>query len=107
GCMGAAAVDPSALPFAQGVQPKPDGDSGLSADIIRPAALSHRIKLQEAVQLGSVLDVLCLTEDGQFALGGVPKGCTIALAGPPGKGKTRTALAGMAKVALSGDKVAF
>jgi hypothetical protein len=61
-----------------------DGDQGLDADILRPALLTHRIKIQEAVSVGSVLDLLCLTEDGKNALGGIPKGCTIALAGPPG-----------------------
>lgn len=99
-------VDPSAVPFATG-QMKPDGDKGLDADIIHPATLSDRVRKQEAVTLGSVLDLLCLTEDGKNALGGVPRGCTIAFAGPPGKGKTRTALAGLAKVALSGQKVAY
>jgi KaiC/GvpD/RAD55 family RecA-like ATPase len=105
GGMGAPLVDPAAMPFAG--QAAGDGDKGLDADIIRPAQLAQRVKTQEAVPLGSVLDLLCLTDDGKHALGGVPKGCTIALAGPPGKGKTRSALAGMAKVALSGHKVAF
>jgi KaiC/GvpD/RAD55 family RecA-like ATPase len=106
GGMPQAGVDPAAVPFAQqgGMT---DSDKGLMADIIRPALLSNRIKAQEAVPLGSVLDLLCLTEDASHSLGGVPRGCTIALAGPPGKGKTRSALAGMANVALRGDKVAF
>lgn len=99
-------VDPSAVPFT-GVQATSDGDKGLDADIIRPARFTRRIKTQERVPLGSVLDLLCLTEDGKNALGGVPQGCTIALAGPPGKGKTRSALAGMARVAQGGQKVAF
>jgi KaiC/GvpD/RAD55 family RecA-like ATPase len=103
--MGAPMVDPAAVPFAG--QSTADGDKGLDADIIRPALLTHRLKTQEAVPLGSVLDLLCLTEDGKHALGGVPRGCTIALAGPPGKGKTRSALAGLARVALGGSKVAF
>jgi KaiC/GvpD/RAD55 family RecA-like ATPase len=106
GGMGAPAIDPAAVPFTSGPAPA-DAGAGLDADILRPALLSNRIKTQEAVPLGSVLDLLCLTEDGKHALGGVPKGCTIALAGPPGKGKTRSALAGMARVALSGQKVAF
>jgi KaiC/GvpD/RAD55 family RecA-like ATPase len=59
------------------------------------------------VTVGSVLDLLCLTDDGKHALGGIPKGCTIAFAGPPGKGKTRTALAALARVAARGEKVAF
>ncbi|HEX2569363.1 MAG TPA: ATPase domain-containing protein [Polyangia bacterium] len=99
-------MDPAAVPFAA-VPAAPDGDRGIDADIIRPALLHPRIKMQQAVTLGSVLDLLCLTEDGQHTLGGVPKGCTIAFAGPPGKGKTRTALAGMARVALHGEKVGF
>lgn len=108
GGMPQAAVDPSAVPFAgSSASAQSDGDKGLDGDILRPALIRHRIKTQEAVPMGSVLDVLCLTEDGKNALGGVPKGCTIALAGPPGKGKTRSALAGMAKVALAGQKVAF
>lgn len=103
---GPAMVDPAAVPFAAG-QEVADGDTGLDADIIRPAMLDQLIKTQEGVQLGSVLDSLCLTDDGTAALGGVPKGCTIAFAGPPGKGKTRTALAALARVAMSGEKVAF
>ncbi len=99
-------VDPSAIPFASG-QAKPEADKGLDADIIRPSTLTPRIRKQAAVPLGSVLDFLCLTEDGKNSLGGIPKGCTIAFAGPPGKGKTRTALAGLARVALSGAKVAY
>jgi KaiC/GvpD/RAD55 family RecA-like ATPase len=105
GGMTAPMIDPSAVPFSG--QSAPDGDKGLDAEILRPALLTHRVKKQEAVALGSVLDVLCLTDDGKNALGGVPKGCTIALAGPPGKGKTRSALAGLARVAATGCKVGF
>lgn len=104
--MSGMAVDPAAMPFATST-PVADEDAGLEADIIRPATLGDRIKTQQALPLGSVLDRLCLSEDGQFALGGIPRGCTMALAGPPGKGKTRTALAGLANVALGGEKVAF
>jgi KaiC/GvpD/RAD55 family RecA-like ATPase len=108
GGMGAgAAVDPAAVPFAAGAAQAEAADKGLDADIIRPATLTDRIRHQQAVPLGSVLDVLCLTDDAQHSLGGIPKGCTIAFAGPPGKGKTRSAIAGLAKVALSGEKVAF
>ncbi len=106
GAMGGMTVDPAAMPFAA-PQAVEDQDLGLDADIIRPATLTRRIKTQEAVALGSVLDLLCLTEDGRNALGGIPKGCTMALAGPPGKGKTRSALAGMVRVAQSGEKVVF
>lgn len=99
-------MDPSAIPFS-GAQAVADEDAGLNADIIRPSILDDLVKEQEAVPLGSVLDCLCLTEDGTKPIGGVPKGCTIAFAGPPGKGKTRSALAGLAHVAQAGEKVAF
>jgi KaiC/GvpD/RAD55 family RecA-like ATPase len=106
GGMAPSMVDPAAVPFTtSGAQP--DGDAGLDAEFIRPATLSNLLKQQQAVPMGSVLDLLCLTEDGQHALGGVPKGCTIAFAGPPGKGKTRTVLAGLARVALAGTRVAL
>ena len=107
GGMGPAMMDPSAMPFTVGGEAVADGDAGLDADFIRPAMLDTLTRTQEGVPLGSVLDYLCLTEDGQHSLGGVPKGCTMAFAGPPGKGKTRSALAGLCKVALSGEKVAF
>jgi len=106
GGMPAMQVDPSALPFAA-APAVDDGDAGLDSDVIRPATLTHRLKSQEAIPVGSVLDVLCLSEDAKNALGGLPKGCTMALAGPPGKGKTRTAIAALMKVAESGEKVAF
>jgi KaiC/GvpD/RAD55 family RecA-like ATPase len=99
-------VDPSAMPFS-GAAPVVDEDRGLAAEIIRPATFESLIKSQEAVPLGSALDLLCLSESGANALGGVPKGCTIAFAGPPGKGKTRTVLAALAMVAQAGEKVAF
>ena len=99
-------MDPAAVPFAAGA-PQPDSDPGLDAGIIRPVRILNRIKTQQPVPTGSVLDYLCLTDDGSAALGGIPKGCTIAFAGPPGKGKTRTALASLTKFALSGQKVAF
>ena len=106
GGMAAPTMDPAAMPFAQ-PSATPDTDPGLDAAIIRPALITGRLKTQEAVPIGSVLDLLCLTEDGRNALGGVPKGCTMAFAGPPGKGKTRTVMAGMARVAQRGEKVAF
>lgn len=104
--MGMPGMDPSAVPFAAPAAVD-DQDRGLDADIIRPATLTNRVKTQEALPVGSALDLLCLTDDGQHALGGLPKGCTMALAGPPGKGKTRSALAALVKVAQGGAKVAF
>lgn len=106
GGLAPAVVDPSALPFT-GAAPVADADAGLDAEIIHPHLLTNRIKTQQALPLGSILDSLCLTDDRTHALGGVPKGCTIALAGPPGKGKTRTALAGLCAVAAEGTPVGF
>ncbi|MFO0088618.1 MAG: hypothetical protein ACK52L_22340, partial [Pirellula sp.] len=106
GVMPGGQIDPAAVPFA-GSSPAQDTDTGLDSDIIRPVFLKNRIKEQQGLPLGSVLDSLCLTNDRKNSLGGVPKGCTIALAGPPGKGKTRSSLAGLAKVALSGVPVAY
>jgi KaiC/GvpD/RAD55 family RecA-like ATPase len=99
-------VDPSAVPFAAPEAAAAE-DKGLEADLIRPARLTGRLKSQQPLATGSVLDLLCLTDDGSRALGGIPKGCTIALAGPPGKAKTRTALTALARVAASGVKCAF
>ena len=97
-------MDPSAVSFAGGPT-STDEDAGLLSDIIRPMLLKNRIKNQQGISLGCVLDHLCLTNDRKNSLGGVPKGCTIALAGPPGKGKTRSSLAGLSKVALTGMPV--
>jgi KaiC/GvpD/RAD55 family RecA-like ATPase len=97
--------DPAAVPFSGAA--KQDGDPGLDAAIVKPARLDKRIKKQEALRLGNVLDSMCLSEDGKKALGGVPKGCTMVFVGPPGQGKTRTALASLCRVAQTGKKVAF
>ena len=97
-------VDPAALPFSNfGGAPEPD--AGLDAEIIRPARFAELKKSQGAMPTGTVLDRLCLTEDGSRSLGGIPRGCTIAFAGPPGKGKTRSALAILCRVAAAGEKV--
>lgn len=106
--MGAPTMDPAAMPFANPMaQAQQDGDQGLDSDIIRPATLTELVREQKAIPTGSVLDQLVLTSDGTAALGGVPKGCTMAFVGPPGKGKTRTSLAFLARAAHSGLKVAF
>jgi KaiC/GvpD/RAD55 family RecA-like ATPase len=94
------------MPFAAPEAPAAE-DKGLEAEIIRPALLGGRIKTQQPLPTGSTLDLLCLGGDGASALGGLPKGCTIALAGPPGKGKTRTALAALARIAATGMKCAL
>ena len=86
GGMAPAVVDPSAMPFTGAAPGRRRQGPRRRHHPPRPA--HHRLKTQEALKLGSVLDSLCLTDDRKHALGGVPKGCTIAFAGPPGKGKT-------------------
>ena len=83
------------------------GDPVPGAGFVRPAAIEGLRREQEVLQTGSVLDKLCLTADGKASLGGIPKGCTIACLGPSGKGKTRTILAALARVASTGAKVAL
>jgi KaiC/GvpD/RAD55 family RecA-like ATPase len=96
-------VDASAMPFV--------GDEaeerGLEADIVQPALVEDLLRCQEALSIQPVLDRLCLSEDGKHALGGIPVGCTVAFAGPPGKGKTRSMLEGVARVAAGGMKCAY
>jgi len=103
---GVPGIDPAAVPFGGG-QGVADEDRGLDADIIRPSTLDDLVKTQQGVPMGNVLDTLCLTEDAQNALGGIPRGCTIAFAGPPGKGKTRSVLAALCRVAAAGENVAY
>jgi RecA/RadA recombinase len=98
-------MDPSAVPFAPAVST--EADPGLDAHILRPATFQDLIRHQRAIPTGTILDRLCLTEDGKAALGGLPMGNTIAFAGPPGAGKTRSALVALARVAAGGDKVGF
>jgi KaiC/GvpD/RAD55 family RecA-like ATPase len=103
---GAGHIDAAAQPFTYAT-PEADTDPGLEADLVRPATLGSLIKKQEALPAQQVLDVLCLTEDGKYGLGGLPKGCTIAFAGPPGQGKTRSAIEALTRVAASGVKCLF
>ena len=102
----AAPVDQSAQPFTYAA-PEAAPDPGIEADLVRPSKLGSLIRSQEAQPVQEVLDLLCLTEDGQHALGGIPKGCTIAFAGPPGKGKTRSSLEALLRVAQGGTKCLF
>ncbi len=100
---GLSQVDPSAQPFMV----DESEEQGLDAEIVQPALVEDLLKVQQAVPVQPVLDRLFLREDGTHALGGIPMGCTIAFAGPPGKGKTRTMLEGVARVALAGTKCAY
>ena len=99
-------VDPSAQPFRAGV-PADEAEPGLAADIVKPAMVEDLVKEQRALPVQPVLDRLCLAPDGKAALGGLPLGCTIAFAGPPGKGKTRAMLEGIARAAAAGTKCAY
>lgn len=104
--VGGQMADPSAQPFTQAA-PSAAIDPGLEADLVRPGLLTNLVREQQPLPLQAVLDVLCLTPDGFHSLGGIPKGCTMALAGPPGKGKTRSSLEGMLRVAKSGVKCLY
>lgn len=104
--LGIAGIDPAAQPFHQ-AEIVEEKDPGLDADIIRPHHLRSVIKKQQPLPVHPVLDCLCLTEDGRHALGGIPKGCTIAFVGPPGKGKTRTAISCLCRVAHEGIRCGF
>lgn len=94
-------VDASAQPFVTPQSQDPGLDASLEAEFVRPSKLGTLIREQEGLPFQSVLDRLCLKPDGT-PLGGLPKGCTIAFAGPPGKGKTRSSLEGLLRVAASG-----
>ncbi len=104
--IGVPGMDPVAQPFHQ-TEMQQEKDPGLDADIIRPHQMRSVVKTQQALPIHDLLDCLCLTEDGKYSLGGIPKGCTIAFAGPPGKGKTRTAISALCKIAYSGMRCAF
>lgn len=98
---GGGGMDPAAQPFTTPQPVEAGVDPGLEAEFVRPSQLTRLISEQQPLPFHSVLDRLCLRPDGQ-ALGGLPKGCTVAFAGPPGKGKTRTCLEGLLRVAASG-----
>ena len=103
---GGGGVDPSAQPFVAPQSQDPGLDAGLEAEFVRPSQLGKLIREQDALPFQPVLDSLCLQPDGS-PLKGIPKGCTIAFAGPPGKGKTRSCLEGLLRVAASGVPCLF
>ena len=66
------------------------------------------IKTQEAVPLGlGARPALPRPRTARTRSAACPRAAPCAFAGPPGKGKTRTALAALARVARAGTKVAF
>jgi KaiC/GvpD/RAD55 family RecA-like ATPase len=96
-----AVVDPSATPFTAPESPAA-ADEAPAEGIVRPARIEKPIRTQAALKTGTILDRLCLQDDGTRALGGIPKGCLCTLAGSPGKGKMRTAIAALAAVVKAG-----
>tara|TARA_R110002072_G_scaffold10259_1_gene47907 strand:- start:836 stop:2152 length:1317 start_codon:yes stop_codon:yes gene_type:complete len=96
-------VDASAMPFVSDEAE----ERGLEADIVQPALVEDLLRTQEALSIQPLLDSLCLSEDGKTSLGGIPVGCTVAFAGPPGQGKTRSMLEGVARAAAAGKKCAY
>ena len=98
-------VDPAAQPFVGAASD--EQEPGLAADIVTPATIQDLLKEQQALPVQPVLDRLCLSPDGKTALGGLPRGCTIAFSGPPGRGKTRAMLEGIARVAATGMRCAY
>ena len=101
-----AGVDPSAQPFVAPQSQDAALDAGLEAEFVRPSTLGTLIREQDPLPFQPVLDRLCLKPDGT-PLGGLPKGCTIAFAGPPGTGKTRSCLEGLLRVAATGVPCLF
>jgi KaiC/GvpD/RAD55 family RecA-like ATPase len=77
-------------------------DEAPAEGVVRPAKIEKPVRAQEPLPTGTVLDRLCLDEKGKKALGGIPKGCLCTLAGAPGKGKMRTAIAALAHVVKAG-----
>jgi len=70
----------------------------IEGEIIRPHRQKGGLKEQEMLSIQPLLDALCLPG------GGVPTGSTITLSGPPGVGKTRTAMEALVRVAYRGIK---
>ena len=95
------APDPSAVPFTA-VESPAAADEAPAEGIVRPAKIEKPIREQAPLVTGTLLDRLCLDEKGKRALGGIPKGCLVTLAGAPDKGKMRTALAALAHVVKAG-----
>lgn len=89
------------LPLLQPQQPQPEPPQH---NIIRPSELKIKTKTIKAVQTNTIFDFLCLTEDHQNSLGGIPDGSTVTLSGPPGSGKTRTSFQSLLKLASNGIK---
>lgn len=79
---------------------------GFGSRICEALQAGKLIREQDALPFQPVLIRLCLKPDGT-PLRGIPKGCTIAFAGPPGKGKTRSCLEGLLRVAASGVPCLF
>jgi hypothetical protein len=92
----------SAVPFTPETK-KPEAPVH---DVVMPSTLKRGIVAQQALDIHPLYGRLFLDEDGEL-LGGIPKGCTITITGPPYTGKTRSAMEMMIRALQQGMKVAF
>jgi KaiC/GvpD/RAD55 family RecA-like ATPase len=81
------------------------GKREIPTGIIEVGTVPNKVKRQLPFVTGTVLDGLF--SYGEDVAKGVPMGCTIVFAGPPGTGKTREALHSMVRVAVRGTKCAI
>jgi len=90
----------SAVPF------QPEQPEEVSHEVVFPETLERGIVAQEALDIHPLYGKLFLKMDGGL-LGGIPKGCTITITGPPYIGKTRSAMEMMTRALMKGMKVAY
>ena len=90
----------SAQPFS------PQTPEAVTHEVVLPSTLERGIVVQEALDIHPLYNKLFLDFDGNL-LGGVPKGCTITVTGPPYIGKTRSALEMMVRALEGGMKVGY
>lgn len=92
----------SAVPFTPETK-KPEAPIH---DVVMPSTLKKGIVAQQALDIHPLYGRLFLDDNGEL-LGGIPKGCTITITGPPYIGKTRSAMEMMIRALQQGMKVAF
>ena len=90
----------SAQPFT------PQAPEAVTHEVVLPKTLKRGIVTQEALDIHPLYNKLFLDLDGDL-LGGVPKGCTITITGPPYIGKTRSALEMMVRALEGGMRVGY
>ncbi|MFX0061357.1 MAG: RAD55 family ATPase [Candidatus Hermodarchaeota archaeon] len=87
-------------------EPIEDKDLGLESDIIFPYELEVGIREQQPLNIHPLFGRLFLNDKGT-ALGGIPKGTTITLTGPPYTGKTRAGIEMLIRTMMTGEKCGF